>query len=194
MTDGEVISASRQSPELFEEIFERHYTSVLRFAAGRLGRDVAGDVAAETFVRAFDRRARFRTDRDSALPWLFGIAVNVMRERRRKAGRRFGAYQRAASLAAGEETRFEAEAAERVDAASRSEDLAWALSELSDEEYQVIMLLAVAEFSYPDISEYLGVPIGTVRSRIHRARRKLRELLEAERPTLGGTPVHEQHT
>lgn len=190
-TDGEIILASRQQPELFEVIFERHHGAVSRFAAGRMGPDMAGDIASETFVRAFARRSRFRTDRESALPWLFGIAANVMRERRRKSMRRFGAYQRALSYQMSDDDRFEAEAAERLDATNRSEELRAALAELTDDEYQVFMLLAVAQFSYPDISEYLGIPIGTVRSRIHRARRKLRELVDRERPTSGSSTAHD---
>jgi RNA polymerase sigma factor (sigma-70 family) len=183
-TDCEIILASRRRPELFEGIFERHYQAVYRFAVGRAGIDEAGDVASDTFVRAFDRRDRFRTDRDSALPWLFGIAANVARERHRKSARRMRMVQRSVVLVAGEDSRFEADAAERVDAVSKRGGLTNALTALSDDEYQVLMLLAIADYSYPDIAECLGIPIGTVRSRIHRARRKMRELMEAERPTM----------
>lgn len=190
-TDGEVILASRHRPELFEIIFERHHRAVSRFAAGRIGYDLAGDVASETFVRAFARRSRFRTERDSALPWLFGIAANVIRERHRKSVRRYGAYLRALSYQGSDDHRFEAEAADRVDAGSRVRELAVALGALTDDEYQVFMLLAIAEFTYTDISDYLGIPVGTVRSRIHRARRKLRELMDAERPTTGSSTAHE---
>jgi RNA polymerase sigma factor (sigma-70 family) len=189
-TDCEVIVASRRRPELFEVIFERHYQAVFRFAVGRAGVDDAGDIAADTFVRAFDRRDRFRTDRESALPWLFGIAANVAREKRRKSARRQRMVQRSVALVTGDDARFELEAAERVDAVSQRPELTAALSALSDDEYQVLMLLAIADFSYPDISEYLGIPIGTVRSRIHRARRKMRELMEAERPIVSDPAFH----
>lgn len=187
-TDSEIIVASRRSPELFEVIFERHYQAVFRFAAGRAGVDEAGDIASDTFVRAFDRRERFRTDRESALPWLFGIAANVSRERRRKSARRQNMLQRAVVLVAGEDSRFEADAAQRVDAVSRRDGLAAALAVLTEDEYQVLMLLAIADFTYADIAEHLEIPIGTVRSRIHRARRKMRELMEADRP-IGSDPT-----
>ncbi len=185
LTDCEIIVASRRRPELFEVVFERHYHAVFRFAAGRNGFDDAGDIASDTFVRAFDRRDRFRTDRDNALPWLFGIAANVARERNRKRIRRMRMLRRSASLNAGDDSRFELEAAERVDALSQRDDLASALATLSEDEYQVLMLLAIADFSYSDIAAALDIPIGTVRSRIHRARNKMRELLEVERPIPG---------
>jgi RNA polymerase sigma-70 factor (ECF subfamily) len=189
-TDCEIILASRRRPEMFEVIFERHYQSVYRFAAGRAGIDEAGDIASDTFVRAFDRRDRFRPDRESALPWLFGIAANVARERRRKSARRMNMVRRSVTLIAGEDARFENEAADRIDALSYRPELATALASLTDDEYQVLMLLALADFSYPDIAEHLDIPIGTVRSRIHRARRKMRELMEAQRPIWSDSALH----
>jgi RNA polymerase sigma-70 factor (ECF subfamily) len=192
MSDGEVIAASRRNPDLFEAIFERHHAAVYRFVAARNGHGDAGDIAAETFVRAFDRRDRFRLDRESALPWLFGIASNVARERRRSWVRRQRAVGKASMLVAGQDARFEGDATDRVDARARREELGAALASLAEEEYQALMLLAVADFSYADIAEALDIPIGTVRSRIHRARRKMRELLEPDRPIPGGSPVHER--
>lgn len=190
LTDCEIIVASRQRPELFEVIFERHYQAVYRFSAGRRGPDEASDIASDTFIRAFDRRDRFRTDRENALPWLFGIAANVARERNRKQIRRLRMVRRSAALFGGDDSRFEVDATDRIDALSQSDALAKALSKLSEDEYQVLMLLAIADFSYSDIAESLDIPIGTVRSRIHRARNKMRELLEAERSIPGGSAIN----
>ncbi len=181
-TDGEVIAASIAHPEQFEIIFERHYRAVLRFAVGRIGTSDGGDIAAEAFVRAFDRRARFKTDRESALPWLFGIAANIMRERARRRARRARAFERAASATIDAEIggHFDGDAVDRVDAVARSHELQAALDILTDDEYQVLMLLAVGDMSYSDIAGHLAIPIGTVRSRIHRARAKARELLGSD--------------
>lgn len=189
-TDCEIIVASRRRPELFEVIFERHYRAVYRFAAGRSGANEAADIASDTFVRAFDRRDRFRTDRENALPWLFGIAANVARERHRKRMRGMRMLKRSVGLSSLEDARFEADATARLDALSQSTALSRALAELSDDEYQVLMLLAIADFSYSDIAESLDIPIGTVRSRIHRARNKMRELLDAERSIPGGSAIN----
>lgn len=141
-------------------------------------------------MRAFDRRDRFRTDRDNALPWLFGIAANVAREGHRKRVRRLRMVRRSAALVAGDDARFEVDATERVDALAQGREIATALRELTEDEYQVLMLLALADFSYADIAESLGIPIGTVRSRIHRARGKMRELLEVHRPISGDSTLY----
>lgn len=181
-SDGDLIAASVKRPALFETIFERHYPRVLRFAIGRVGPTDGYDVAAETFVRAFDRRSRFDQERESALPWLFGIAVNIMRERARRRARRARAFERAAGAETATDAagHFDGEAVDRVDALARSQELQEALAVLTDDEYQVLMLYAIGDMTYADIAVSVGVPIGTVRSRIHRARIKARELLGAD--------------
>lgn len=176
--DGAEIAASRRDPDRFEVIFDRHYDAVVRFAAGRVGRVHAHDVAAEVFVRAFDRRHLFREDRASALPWLFGIATNVLRERHRKETRGAFALRRMAGEGSLEET-FDVEAAARIDAAASRPVLAWGLERLSDDEYQVLMLAALGDLTYEAMAADLGIPIGTVRSRLHRARRRMRDVLDA---------------
>ncbi len=175
--DGLVIAASRRDPDRFEAIFDRHYDAVVRFAAARAGESVAHDVAAEVFIRAFDRRHLFREDRPSALPWLLGIAVNVLRERHRKETRGVSALRRAAGDRV-EDVPFELEADARVDAAASRDALAAALGRLSEDEYEVLVLAALGELTYEAMASDLGIPVGTVRSRLHRARRRMRELLE----------------
>ena len=186
-TDAEIIHASRRRPAVFGVIFDRHFDAVLRFASGRVGSADAADVAAEVFVRAFDLRRRFDHDRPSALPWLFGITANVCREHLRKAARGHRARLR---HGAGLETNsigFEAEAVARVDAGAQRAGLERAMRLLSDEEYAVLMMAAIGGVSYQEIADQLQIPIGTVRSRLSRARRRVRELLEEERSIQGGT-------
>lgn len=172
-------------PELFATIFDRYFHVVARFAAGRVGFEAAADVAGDTFLRAFDRRDRFQRERPSALPWLLGIALNVSREHRRAAQRRYRLYQPVSS-----DPEFETASAERVDAERIRPDLAEALRGLSDDEYAILMLAAVGDLSYPDIATSLGIPIGTVRSRLHRARRRMRELLADTRPITADDGSH----
>jgi RNA polymerase sigma factor (sigma-70 family) len=188
MHDGEVIAASRLVPECFEQIFDRHYDAVVGFAVGRIGFDEAHDVAAEVFVRAFDRRHLFRDDRETALPWLFGIASNVVRERRRRETRGATAMARVAGRMGEQSVGFEADATRRLDAQATRSALADALARLSDDEYEVLMLVALGEFTYDVMAENLGIPAGTVRSRLARARRRMRLLLEADRRMDGATP------
>lgn len=178
--DGELIKRSLTKPDAFESVFNRHYPAVLRFCVGRVGYSEAPDVAADTFLRAFDRRHRFDVDQATSLPWLFGIAANVSRERIRKLSRGVRAVSRLGPPPM--VSPFEAEAVERIDAGTRSQDLASALSKLTPDEYAVLALAALADFSYQDIADSLDVPIGTVRSRLARAKRRMRELLATDRP------------
>ncbi len=183
--DGQVIAASVRHPELFEVIFDRHYRAVVRFAVGRVGITDGPDIAAETFLRAFSRRSRFDPAHQTALPWLFGIAVNVGRERVRKSVRGRRAFDR---MTPPSETLspFESDAVDRTDAEARSVELNAALARLTDDEYQVLMLAAIGDLSYQEISDTLDIPLGTVRSRLSRSRRRMRELVDEVRPTPTG--------
>lgn len=183
--DGELISESIRRPEMFEVIFDRYYQILVRYAVGRVGHSDAPDVASEALVRAFTRRSRFDTTQATALPWLFGIAANVCRERRRKTMRGFRAIGRMATPPLGVSP-FEADAVDRIDASAAAGELASALEELSEDEYQVLMLAAIGDLSYNDIASSLRIPIGTVRSRLARSKRRMRELLEPVRPILDG--------
>lgn len=78
-TDADIIRASQKEPSNFALIFERHYEAIFRFAARRLGMELADDVAADTFVIALRRIQSYDTDYSSALPWLYGIVRNVIK-------------------------------------------------------------------------------------------------------------------
>jgi len=88
MTDAEVIDASVGDPQRFATIFDGHVTSIHRFLERRCGADGADSLTGECFRIAFERRAAYRLDRPDALPWLYGIADNVLRQRRRTERRR----------------------------------------------------------------------------------------------------------
>jgi RNA polymerase sigma factor (sigma-70 family) len=172
--DGEAISASLAQPSAFEAVFDRHFAAVHRFVRRRVGLAIADDVASETFVRAFAGRARFDTRRTSALPWLLGIAVNLISRHYRDEERQLRAYARTGvDPVLGNE-----EAADtRLDAAASKQRLAAALADLRAEERDVLLLHAWAELGYDEIAEALGIPVGTVRSRLSRARAHVRERL-----------------
>jgi RNA polymerase sigma factor (sigma-70 family) len=184
-TDAEIIRSSRREPEVFEDIYRRHADAVYRFAMGRVGPVEAQDVVADTFVRAFGLRHRYRDDRPHALPWLFGVAANVMRERNRRILRATRAHRRLAGQRAIEVASFD-EIAARVDAESNGASLHAVLAMLSDDDYRTLMLVWVAGLTYAETAEVLDIPIGTVRSRLSRIRTRLREQLEADRPTSFG--------
>lgn len=173
-TDAEVIRRSREDPEEFRTIVNRHAPRIYAYLANRAGTQDAADLGAEVFARAFGSRHRYRDEYESALPWLYGIATNVLRThlraaRRAKRGRR--------RLAAAPPPDPYARADRRLDAAASRTELLRALAELRPEERDVLLLFAWEELSYPEIAQALGIPEGTVRSRLHRARTKLRDRL-----------------
>jgi RNA polymerase sigma factor (sigma-70 family) len=151
--------------ESFEELFERQFDSVYGYLARRVGPELGRDLASETFTRAFAARKRYDPARGEARAWLFGIANNLLRRHYRDEERRLRAFARVDVA---------------TDAASPELTLADALATLAQEERDVLLLFAWADFRYAEIATALGVPIGTVRSRLHRARAHVRAALERE--------------
>jgi RNA polymerase sigma-70 factor (ECF subfamily) len=162
MTDAQAIDASLAEPETFALLFDRHFDAIYGYAQRRVGPDLADEVAAETFTRAFDQRRRYDTSREDARPWLLGIAANLLRRHWRSERRRLDAYARSVAAARGE-------ASVPVGA-----ELVAALKSLPRREREPLLLLAWADLSYEQIALALGLPLGTVRSRISRARSRLR--------------------
>ncbi|MFC8433376.1 RNA polymerase sigma factor [Streptomyces sp. NPDC057253] len=187
--DAELIAASLAEPERFAALFERHAPAIHQYVARRLGRDAADDVTAETFLTAFRIRARFDPARAGARPWLYGIAAKQIGRQRREEVRalkllaRTGHDPVADSWTDCADDRLAAEAAARP--------LAGALARLSAGDRHVLLLFAWADFSYQEIAEALGIPVGTVRSRLNRARRKLRTATGAAGGPLAEARIHE---
>jgi RNA polymerase sigma factor (sigma-70 family) len=175
VTDAEVIERSLAFPESFALLFDRHFRSVHRFLRARVGADLADDLAAETFVVAFRRRSAYDRKRADARPWLYGIAVNLLRGHRRDEERRLRAHARAA----------DGERAE-VEPGVLDEALAAALLELSVRDRNLILLHAWAGLSYEQLADALRLPLGTVRSAMSRTRARLRSKLEPEASLVGG--------
>jgi RNA polymerase sigma factor (sigma-70 family) len=179
LSDGDLIARSTDDPELFGEVVRRHAVKVGRYVARRaVGAVNADDVLAETFITAFQQRHRFDVERAEAGPWLFGIATNTLRHAMRDEGRRWRSIARSeAALTVDLGGAFEDLVADRVDAARVQPALAEALARMRHEERSALVLLAWGDLTYAEIAEALDVPVGTVRSRIHRARKRLRAAL-----------------
>ncbi len=169
--DGRLIRASLDAPERFADIFERHYRIVDGYCCRRFGAD-GHDVSAQAFVEAFGSRHRFEFDRADARPWLFGIVGNLGRRHRRSEVRRLRAYARVDHRPPAE-TDLDA----RVDAIALGARLANALQGIPRRDRDALLLYAWADLSYEQIAEALAIPIGTVRSRLNRARARLRGAL-----------------
>ena len=174
--DAELIERSWRDPDRFAEVFDRYYDDIHGYAARRLGASLADDVASETFLIAFDRRRRFDLAYADARPWLYGIASNLIARHRRAEVRRYRAVAKAGAGAV-----FDAEAeqvAGRLDARALRGRLAAALVDLPHREREVLLLVAWAQLSCEEAAQALGIPAGTARSRLHRARRRTRASLE----------------
>jgi RNA polymerase sigma factor (sigma-70 family) len=173
--DSAIIGRSRNEPEQFAVLFRRHAEAISRYVTRRLGPQLAEDIVAETFLTAFRERDRYDPARTDAMPWLYGIAANLIRRHHRdevrwlRALARTGCDPIARSAADLAEDRLTADAVGRAVAA--------ALAALSARHREVVLLVAWAGLTYDQAAEALGVPAGTVRSRMNRARHQLRASL-----------------
>ncbi|MFE4968237.1 RNA polymerase sigma factor [Streptomyces sp. NPDC056660] len=181
-SDARVIARSREEPEQFAVLFDRYADAVHRYAARRLGPEAAEDLMAETFITAFQRRHTYDPARADARPWLFGIATNLVGRHRRAEARRFRALSRLPEPVVHEEPVAD-RAVARAGATGVRRELAAALGGLSARHRDVVLLVAWADLDYEEAAEALGVPVGTIRSRLHRARGRLREALGGTDPT-----------
>jgi RNA polymerase sigma factor (sigma-70 family) len=185
-SDGAVIAESLETPGAFGVIFDRHGSTLLRFLARRVDPAEAEDLLGEVFRIAFERRSAFERDRESARPWLYGIAANLVAKHYRSEARRLRAMARAAALRASAARLLDDDPAERA-VASADAGALWprvvdAIGALPETERQVLLLFAWEELSYEEIAQALGVPAGTVRSRLSRGRARLAELTHGASP------------
>lgn len=183
-TDSDVIRASLDRPSAFGELYERHARSVHRYAASRAGTTIADDVMSETFLVAFESRNRFDHARHDARPWLFGIATNLLHRHRRAEATRFRSIETSKTLDHSSDA--VSRAADRVDAARAVSDLAPTLRRMRSADRDTLLLFAWGDLSYEEIAVAMAVPIGTVRSRLNRARLALRHSLPHSSATKEG--------
>lgn len=193
-SDAALIERSWRDPEAFAALYDRHAGVLHRYAARRLGCEAADDIVAETFFAAFRRRHRYDLSFDDARPWLYGIAANLIGKHSRAEVRMLRAYARSGAdpvLAGSYAASQVDEADSRISSAAVRRDLAAALAALPDGERDVLLMAAWADLSYAEIAAALRIPVGTVRSRLHRARTRIRAALGGFDPTTV-TEAHEE--
>ncbi|MGH3691989.1 MAG: RNA polymerase sigma factor [Microbacterium sp.] len=170
-TDSEIVRRSRQEAAAFGELFERHARAVVGFASRRVGADVAEDVLSETFLVAFRRRASFDLRVDSARPWLLGIATRIIHRHRASEAKQLR------SLLAQPPERARPDdsdgLSDRLDASASLRELAPRVAALAKKDRDTLFLFAWGDLSYEETAQALGVPVGTVKSRLNRVRRLL---------------------
>jgi RNA polymerase sigma factor (sigma-70 family) len=176
--DAQIIEGSLRHPERFAAIFDRHAVPIQRYLTRRLGRQIADDLVAETFLTAFRTRERYDLARPDARPWLYGIATNLAAQHQRAELRE---YRLRASIGHEPAPAGHAEqVAAQVTAQAMHRLLATALAALGAGDREVLLLIAWEGLSYDETARALDIPIGTVRSRLSRARRQVRAALTRE--------------
>ncbi|HEY6794150.1 MAG TPA: RNA polymerase sigma factor [Kineosporiaceae bacterium] len=175
--DSELIKDSGADPERFGALFDRHAAEIHRFLARRVGVSMADDLVSETFLVAFRLRARYDPSRADARPWLFGIATNLLRRHRRSEGAHYRLLARTGTDRLDGRDHAE-DVAERMTAAGEARQVAAALAALTPKERDVLLMSVWAGLSYDEIASALSIPVGTVRSRLNRARTRLRQVLD----------------
>ena len=161
------------SPEArFNAMFARHYPAVFGYAARRLGRDEAGDVAAEVFTVAWRRLARVPAEPET-LPWLYGVARKVVANQERAARRRLRLEARAV-VSPGAAVEAPSAAALDVEAA---------LLRLGSADREVLRLAAWEELQPAEIAAVLGCSPNAAAVRLHRARQRLAGEMTREVPS-----------
>ncbi|GGO61852.1 RNA polymerase sigma factor [Nonomuraea cavernae] len=179
--DADIIARSRDDPERFAALFTRHAPALKRYVVRRLGAEAAEDVVAETFVAAFRQRARYDLTRADARPWLYGIATNLIGRHRRG---EIALYRALARTGVDPVTEPFTDGVEsRVAASGARAALAGALAKLPGGHRDALLLVTWGELSYEEAARSLGVAVGTIRSRVNRARAKLRRSLRDIDPT-----------
>jgi len=152
--------------------FDRHVDTIHRYVARRAGSDVARDVTADTFRIAIEQFERFDPRRGSERAWLYGIATNLLRRHQRAEQRRLRTELR--SWAAEPSIVDPLLAADgRLDAHRELERTLLAAAELSPDDRDLLVLVAWERCSSAEAAQALGIPAGTVRSRLRRIRQQL---------------------
>jgi RNA polymerase sigma factor (sigma-70 family) len=173
-SDEDLVRRSLEDPALFGVIFDRHFATIYGYLARRVGVVVADDLASQTFVVAFERRASLQPHQGGARPWLYRIATNLLGNQRRMEQRLLDTAARVGRQSL-TDLSLEAASAEQCALGNiKLQEAATALSGLDPAHREVLFLHLWAELSYEEMAVALDIPIGTVRSRLSRARRAAR--------------------
>lgn len=170
-TDGGLVSGTFLTARAFERLYLQHNKKVFGYAARRVGADLAEELTAQVFAEAWAARERFDRSRGAPVVWLLGIATNLLRRQRRSEMTQLRAYRR--SGVDRPHIDEEATVLDRVVARVGWAQVAEVLAELPEADREVLTLAGWAGLSYGEIAVVLDVSVGTVKSRLSRARARL---------------------
>ncbi|WP_326694123.1 RNA polymerase sigma factor [Streptomyces sp. NBC_01766] len=173
-SDARLTRSAAGDAAAFTLLVETHSPALHGYFARRVP-GAADDLLAEAWLQAYVSRRTFDASRGSARGWLFGVARNVLAQHLRRAGRR--------EIVPGPEVTDPWQAVDqRLDAAALAPALRQALSELPAEERELLLLISWEQLTPAEAAAAVGIPAGTARSRLHRARGRLRDRLAPSRP------------
>lgn len=168
------LEAAAGQPDAFGELYERHARVVYNYCFRRTGDwAIAEDLTSAVFLQAWRRRGEIEAPDHSLAPWLLGVATNVLRNSRRAIRRHESAMDRVPLWQTDPDFAEEIDA--RLDAESEMRAVLARVSQLPRKDQEILALCAWMGLSYEDASRALNLPVGTIRSRLSRARSRLRE-------------------
>lgn len=173
-TDELLLARSATDPESFEPLVHRHSAALYAYLARRIPA-AAEDVLSDVWLAAYAGRASYDPDRGPARGWLFGIARNAVVNHLRRPNALPLGYGSAEGEAWDDVD-------ERLDAQRRAPALYAAIRALPDTERELLLLVALDGLSPTEAAAALDIPAGTARSRLHRARARIREELDSDEP------------
>lgn len=179
--------AATGSPDAWDELFVRHHRAIYNYCFRRTGQwSAAEDLTSAVFLEAWRRRTEARPRVATALPWLYGIATLLTRNHHRTLRRYRDALERVPAPEPGADVADDVAA--RVDAERDAVRVAALLRRLPRADREVLELAATGRLDHAQIAAALDIPVGTVKSRLSRARRRLSERLDqdiSDRAALG---------
>ena len=183
--DEDLLARSAREPTAFEPLVARH-SSALHGYLVRRAPAAADDLLSEVWLQAYAHRGTFDAARGTARGWLFGVARNVLSRHRQTTARAAARTERGPDTDAVAADPWQA-VDQRLDAASVAPELRRKLSELPSAERELLLLVAWEQLTPAEAAAAVGIPAGTARSRLHRARARLRDgLTGSARTTLTG--------
>jgi RNA polymerase sigma-70 factor (ECF subfamily) len=173
-SDAQLTRSAHGDSAAFTHLVKTHSSALHGYFARRMPA-VSEDLLAETWLQAFAARRTFDPARGSARGWLFGVAHNVLAQHLRRAGR-------TEPVPGPDVTDPWQVVDQRLDAAAMAPALRRALAELPVEERELLLLISWEQLTPSEAAAVVGIPAGTARSRLHRARGRLRDRLTLPRP------------
>jgi RNA polymerase sigma factor (sigma-70 family) len=175
--DADAVASSVAQPDRFGAVFDRYHGAIWAYLARSAGQDAADELAGDVFVAAFTNRHRYDPASGTVRAWLYGIAMNLLRTRWRSDARRARALERVAAGGGAPASPMDA-ADDALDGRRQLQQVREAMARLTEPHREVLILFVWERLSYDEIASALGVEVGTVRSRLARARSELRSFVD----------------